>query len=288
MFSVATWNVNSIRARLSRVTAWIDAHRPDVLCLQELKVEEKAFPFEAFRERGYHVHGVFQRTYNGVCIASRVPLENPTAGLGDGAEDPQARVVSGTIAGIRVMSCYFPNGESLRSEKFQYKLAWMKRLRRHLDATYDATRDKLLVCGDFNVAPEERDVHDPAGWAGSTLFHQAARDALAHVADFGLVDTLRLHTPDPGLYSWWDYRMLSFPRNYGLRIDHVYVTKPLAELSRGVTIDREARKGGLGSPKADQGTQAPSDHAPVIATFDVPVPADVPPPVRLTGQGTLL
>lgn len=288
MLTVATWNVNSIRARLGRVMQWLETHRPDVLCLQELKVEEKAFPFEAFQMRGYHVHGTFQRTYNGVGIASRVPLENPAVGLGDGDDDPQARVASGTIAGVRVVCAYFPNGESLRSEKYPYKLAWMKRLRKHLDATYDAANDRLVVCGDFNVAPEERDVHDPAGWAGSTLFHQSARDALAHVADFGLVDTLRLHTQEGGLYSWWDYRMLSFPRNYGLRIDHVYVTKPLAALSRGVTIDREARKGGLGATKADQAMGAPSDHAPVIATFDVTPPPDVPPPRRTMGQGTLL
>lgn len=287
MLSIATWNVNSIRARLTRVTAWLDAHKPDVLCLQELKVAEKEFPFDAFRERGYHFHGVFQRTYNGVGIASRVPLENPTVGLGDGDDDPQARVASGTIAGIRVMSCYFPNGESLGSEKYEYKLAWMKRLRRHLDAHYRPD-DKLVVCGDFNVAPEERDVHDPVRWSRTVLFHPSARAALAEIAEFGLVDALRLSTQEGGLYSWWDYRMLSFPRNYGLRIDHHYVTQPLAALVREVTIDRDARKGGLGASKEDKGTSAPSDHTPVIARFDVPAPADVPPPASLARQGTLL
>ena len=288
MLTIATWNVNSIRARLSRVTEWLDAKKPDVVCLQELKVEEKAFPFDAFHDRGYHVHATFQRTYNGVGIASRVPLENPTIGLGDGADDPQARVVSGTIAGIRVISAYFPNGESLGSEKYPYKLEWMKRLRRHLDTHYDAAKDKLVLCGDFNVAPEERDVHAPDRWAGSVLFHRSVRDALADIAAFGLVDAFRLHTQEGGLYTWWDYRMLSFPRNYGLRIDHHYVTKPLAPLVREVTIDREARKGGLGATKAEKGTSAPSDHAPVIATFDVEPPAPVPPPASLTKQGTLL
>jgi exodeoxyribonuclease III len=277
VISVASWNVNSIRARIDRVTAWVDLHKPDVLCMQELKVDRKEFPFEVFRERGYHFHGVFQRTYNGVGIASRVPLESPTVGFDDGQDETQARVVAGTVAGVRVICAYFPNGQSLGSDKYEYKLAWMKRLRAHLDRTCKAD-EKLLLCGDFNVAPEERDVHDPRVWAGSTLFHQSARDALAHVADFGLVDTLRLHRQDAGLFSWWDYRMLAFPRNLGLRIDHVYVTKPLAELCREVVIDRDARKGKL-----------PSDHAPVIARFDIAVPADVapPPPVPPPGQGSL-
>jgi len=273
--SVVSWNVNSVRARLDRVTAWIDANKPDVLCLQELKVEQKAFPFDAFRERGYHVHGTFQRTYNGVGIASRVPLGAPSIGLDDGVDDTQARIVSGTIAGVRVISCYVPNGQSVGSDKYVYKLAWMKRLRAYLDR-HHTPDEKLLVCGDFNVAPEERDVHDPNVWSRSTLFHPTSRDALAHVLDFGLVDTLRLHRQETGLYSWWDYRMLAFPRNLGLRIDFVFATKPLADLCREVVIDRDARKGTL-----------PSDHAPVIARFDIAAPeVDVAPPPA-PGQGTL-
>lgn len=276
MISVVSWNVNSIRARLERVLAWVDLHKPNVLCMQELKVERKEFPFEAFRQRGYHVHGVFQRSYNGVGIASRVPLENPGAGFDDGIDDAQARVVAGTISDTRVVCAYFPNGQSLGSDKYEYKLAWMRRLRTYLDRNHKPD-EKLLLCGDFNVAPEERDVHDPRVWEGSTLFHQTARDALAHIADFGLVDGLRLHRQEAGVFSWWDYRMLAFPRNLGLRIDHVYVTKPLADLCREVLVDRDARKGKL-----------PSDHAPVIARFDLPLPDDVAPPPAVTpGQGSL-
>lgn len=256
MISVASWNVNSIRARLDRVTAWVDLHRPDVLCMQELKVEQKEFPFEAFRERGYHFHGVFQRTYNGVGIASRVPLENPTVGFDDGVDDAQARVVAGTIAGVRVICAYFPNGQSLGSDKYEYKLAWMKRLRAYLDRNHKPD-EKLLLCGDFNVAPEERDVCNPVFWARETLFHPDARAALAELRTWGLVDAFRLHNPDAGFYSWWDYRMLAFPKNQGLRIDHIFCTPSLAARCRSVVIDREARKG----------TQ-PSDHAPVVAVFE--------------------
>lgn len=275
MLSVVSWNVNSIRARLDRVTSWIDEHQPDVLCMQELKVGEKEFPFDAFRERRYHVHGAYQRTYNGVGIASRAPLADTTSGLGDGVEDPQARIVSGVISGVRVITCYVPNGQSVGSDKYVYKMEWMKRLRAHLDRHHKPD-EKLLICGDFNVAPEDRDVHDPAFWSRTTLFHRTSRDALAHVLDFGLVDTLRLHTQETGLYSWWDYRMLSFPRNHGLRIDFVFATKPLADLCREVVVDREARKGPL-----------PSDHAPVIARFDVPAPVMSAAPPPAPGQGSL-
>lgn len=276
MITLASWNVNSIRARLPRVLAWLDQHAPDVLCMQELKVERKDFPWAEFRERGYHVHACFQRSYNGVGIATRAPLLEPTAGFDDGMDDTQARIVSGVLSGVRLICCYVPNGQSLGSDKYEYKMEWMKRLRSWLDRTFRPD-EKLLICGDFNVAPEERDVHNPAVWQRSTLFHQSAREALAHVAGFGLVDSLRLLHQDAGLYSWWDYRMLAFPRNLGLRIDHAFVTKPLAALVREVTIDREARKGKL-----------PSDHAPVLVKLDVLAPDAVAPSAAQTpGQGAL-
>jgi exodeoxyribonuclease-3 len=250
---IATWNVNSIRARESRLVRWLGARQPDVVCLQELKVAEEAFPFEALREAGYHaaVHG--QRTYNGVAVLSREEPRDIERGLGD--DDEQARLISVRVGGLRVVCAYAPNGEEVGSEKWTYKLDWLRRLRAYLDRR--CRPDELLVLGgDFNVAPEVRDVVDPAAWEGSVLFHPQARAALEEVRRWGLADTLRLHHPEPGLYSWWDYRRLAFPRNQGLRIDLILATAPLAEPCRAALIDREERKG-----------KQPSDHAPVIAEF---------------------
>jgi len=252
---LATWNVNSIRARLERVLAWLDARRPDVLCMQELKVEEKDFPFDAFRAAGWHVAGTWQKTYNGVAIASRAPLERVELGLDDGADDPQARLIGATAFGVRVWCAYAPNGQTVGSDKYAYKLEWLARLRRRLDARAQPG-EPLIVCGDFNVAPEERDVYDPRGWENEVLFHIDARAALERVRAWGLVDTFRLHHWEAGYYSWWDYQMLAFPKNRGLRIDHVFASEPLAKRCAAAWIDREERKGKL-----------PSDHAPVIADF---------------------
>jgi exodeoxyribonuclease-3 len=253
---IATYNVNSIRARVDRVLAWLNTQAPDVLCMQELKTEEKTFPLEVFHAAGYQVALACQRTYNGVAIASRLPLADVARGLDDGVDDAQARLIAATLGGVRILCCYAPNGQQVGSDKYAYKLRWFDRLRAHLDARLDA-RAPVIVCGDFNVAPEDRDVHDPAAWAGETLFHIDSRQALARVGAWGLVDTFRLHHSEPGFYSWWDYRMLGFPKNRGLRIDHIFATQPLAERCRSAAIDREARKG-----------KAPSDHAPVVATFD--------------------
>jgi exodeoxyribonuclease-3 len=253
---LATWNVNSIRARLDRVLAWAAAEQPDVLCLQETKVEDHAFPSEPFVAAGYHVSHAGQRTYNGVAILSKSEPHDVLRGLDDGEDDPQARLVAATVDGVRVISAYVPNGEAPESPKFAYKLRWLGRLRRYLDQRASPTQP-LVLCGDFNVAPEERDVHDPEAWRTSTLFHDDARAALVGVTGFGLIDAYRLHDPAPGRYSWWDYRMLSFPKDRGLRIDHVFATRPLAERCRSAAIDREARKG-----------KQPSDHAPVIVHFD--------------------
>jgi exodeoxyribonuclease-3 len=252
---IATWNVNSIRARLERVLAWVDAARPDVLCLQETKVEDAAFPVEPFAARGYHVALAGQRTYNGVAILSRPEPADVARGLDDGEDDPQARLIAATVDGVRVLCAYAPNGEAPDSEKFPYKLRWLGRLRRYLDGRADPGRP-LALCGDFNVAPEARDVCDPEAWSASTLYHPQARGALAEVAAFGLVDVFRQHHAEPGFYSWWDYRMLAFPKNQGLRIDHVLATRPLAERSASAAIDREERKG-----------KQPSDHAPVVVEF---------------------
>jgi len=249
---LATWNVNSVRARHERLLAWLAAHQPDVLCLQELKVADPSFPLDELRAAGYEaaIHG--QKTYNGVAILSRTPLGEVERGLADDVDDPQARLISARVQGLRVISAYVPNGAVVGSEKWAYKLAWLQRLRRHLERRFART-EPLLLCGDFNVAPEDRDVANPAAWAGSVLTHAEARVALAELLSFGLVDAFRLKRPEPGLYSWWDYRMLGFPKNDGLRIDHVFTTPTLAGRVSAASIDRNERKG-----------KQPSDHAPVI------------------------
>lgn len=252
---LATWNVNSIRARVERVGPWLDQQQPDVLCMQELKVEEDKFPRELFDARGYQLVLACQKTYNGVAIASRLPMSDVRLGLDDGVDDPQARLVGATIAGARVMCVYAPNGQTVGSDKYEYKLQWLDRFRRDLDAHYDRTQP-MIICGDFNVAPENKDVHDPIAWAGETLFHVDARQALERVRAWGLVDLFRLHHDEGGYYSWWDYQMLAFPKGRGLRIDHIFGTEAIARRCDACFIDRDARKG-----------QKPSDHAPVIATF---------------------
>lgn len=252
---IASWNVNSVRARLERLLAFLDRHAPDVVCLQELKVETGAFPFDEVRAKGYEaaVHG--QKTYNGVAILSRHGLQGVETGFGDGIEDAQARLVAADVEGVRVASVYVPNGGELGSDKWAHKLGFYRRLRAWLDAGKLADRP-FALCGDFNVAPEERDVSSVAEWEPTVLFHPEAREALRTIADAGLVDTFRLHVPDAGKFSWWDYRMLAFPKNNGLRIDHILASKSLAARCAAASIDRDERKGKL-----------PSDHAPVLATF---------------------
>ncbi len=246
---LVTWNVNSIRIRLERTLAWIDRHQPDVLCMQETKVQDELFPLEPFVERGYQVELHGQKTYNGVAIASRLPMSGVARGFASpgGDEPEQARLMSAEVAGVRVVNAYFPNGEAPGTQKYERKLEWMDRLRQHLTGTCDL-RAPLILCGDFNVAPEDRDVH----------CSEPERRALREIVGVGLVDSFRHLRPEPGLYSWWDYRQLSFPKNRGLRIDHVLVTPPLVACAREMAIDRDERKG-----------KQPSDHAPVVATFEL-------------------
>jgi exodeoxyribonuclease-3 len=250
---LATWNVNSIRARLPRVLDWLAREAPDVVCLQELKVADGEFPFDEIRATGYHaaVHG--QRTYNGVAILSREELTEVEVGLPDDGGDPQARLIAATVGGIRVLSAYFPNGQIVGSDKWLFKLAWMERLRSHL-AGMDLASAPVALCGDFNVAPEDRDVARPDEWRESVLCHVDARRRLRDIAGLGLVDATRLHHEGPGPYSWWDYRMLAFPKGNGLRIDHVFLSPPLAKRCTAASVDRDERKG-----------KRPSDHAPVVA-----------------------
>jgi exodeoxyribonuclease-3 len=248
---IVTWNVNSVKAREERLLAYLTQRAPDVLCLQETKVEDVKFPVDACRALGYEVAAFGQRAYNGVAILSRTPLADVRRGFGDADDDPQARCIAATTAGVRVMSVYVPNGQALGSEKFVYKLRWFERLGRHLAAAVPADVPAAL-CGDFNVAPEAIDVHDPVAWEGHVLCSEEERAAFVRAVQPRLVDVVRRLNPDARLYSWWDYRQLAFPKNHGLRIDHILATPPLAERAVAAGVDRDMRKGKL-----------PSDHAPV-------------------------
>jgi exodeoxyribonuclease-3 len=252
---IATWNVNSIRVRLGRVVAWLGREQPDVACLQELKVTDDAFPRAELAAAGYEsaCHG--QKTYNGVAIVSRVPLHDVSPGLGDGDPDPEARLIAATVGGVRVVSAYIPNGQVVGSEKWAYKLRWLERLRAWVAARADPDAP-LVLCGDFNVAPDDRDVARPEEWRDTVLCHEDARTALRALTAWGLVDTVRLHHTGAGPFTWWDYRMLGFPKNNGLRIDHILATRSLAARCTAAYVDRDERKG-----------KQPSDHAPVVAVF---------------------
>jgi exodeoxyribonuclease III len=252
---IATWNVNSIIARQPVVIKWLEAARPDVLCLQETKCTDEKFPRAAFEEIGYRVESHGQPTYNGVAILSRKKIEDVQRGFPDDEEGAHARLIAATVGGVRVVNIYVPNGQSVGSEKFKFKLGWLKKLREFFDEHY-WTDDRVLVCGDFNVAPEERDVHDPELWRGRILFSKPERAAIEEVKDWGFVDAFRKHEERGGFYSWWDYRAGGFRRNDGLRIDHIWVSEPLAEDCERAWIDKEPR-----------GWERPSDHTPVVAEF---------------------
>jgi len=256
MLKIATWNVNSVRARLPRVLAWLESERPDLLCMQEIKVRDEDFPREAFAEAGYEIECFGQPLSHGVALASRVKLTGVIRGLADDPPAAERRLIGALIDGVRVVNVYVPNGTEVGSERFRGKLAWFRRLRATL-AALQQPADPVLVCGDFNVAPEERDVHDPEAWRGQILFHPDERAALQELLSWGLVDGFRQLVPEEGgHYTWWDYRAGAFHRGWGLRIDLMLMTPPLARRCRAVRIDRAARKG----PR-------PSDHAPVIAEF---------------------
>jgi len=260
MFKIVTWNVNSIGVRLSRLLAFLDREKPDVLCLQELKCDDAKFPAGEIEAAGYHAAVFGQKTYNGVALLSRLPPENIQRNFGGKDDDPASRFISARYSPpgsepLTVMCAYCPNGQSLGSEKFAYKMDWFARLRRHFDANYQKS-DRIVITGDFNIAPEDRDVWDPVAWKEHIHCSSGERAALAEVVGFGLYDTFRLHHKDAGLFSWWDYRELSFQQNKGLRIDLIYATRPLAGVCVRTQIDRNERKG-----------EKPSDHAPVIAEF---------------------
>jgi exodeoxyribonuclease-3 len=256
---IATWNVNSLNARLPRVEEWLAQTQPDVLCMQETKLADSAFPALAFKTLGYESAHHGEGRWNGVAILSKVGLTDVVAGFDDGdSADSDARLLWATCGGVRVSTVYVPNGRSLDDDHYQYKLAWLERLRGVLDRHEDASRD-LVVCGDFNIAPDDRDVWDAAALVDVTHVSEPERDALHRLEDWGLTDVFRNRYSDGGLFSWWDYRAGNFHKGIGMRIDLILATASLAARSTGDLIDRNARKG-----------QKPSDHAPVIADFADP------------------
>jgi exodeoxyribonuclease-3 len=256
---LVTWNVNSLKARLTRVEEWLATVRPDVVCLQETKLADTAFPALAFSTLGYEVAHHGEGRWNGVAIASRVGIDGVELGFGDDEPvDPEARVMWATCGGVRVGTVYVPNGRAVGSEHYEYKLRWLARLRASLAAHRDPA-EPLVLCGDFNIAPDDRDVYDPAVYVGDTHVTGPERAALAALLDWGLVDVFRQHYDAGGLFSWWDYRAGNFHKGKGMRIDLVLATKELAGRSTAMLIDRNARKG-----------KAPSDHAPVVADFAGP------------------
>jgi len=251
---IATWNVNSIRVRLPQVLEWLQGQAPDVLGLQEIKLVSEDFPVEAFAEIGYRAVVNGQKTYNGVALLSKQPAEDVLLAL-PGLEDPQRRFVAATVDGIRVVNLYVPNGQEVGSDKFAYKLGWLKALRGWLEEEIQRFPN-LVVMGDFNIAPEDRDVHDPAAWEGSVHVSPEERSALKELQALGLADAFRLFDQPEAAFSWWDYRGGAFRRNNGLRIDLVLLSKQMAELCIGCHTDVEPRA-----------WDRPSDHAPVLAHF---------------------
>ena len=248
---IATWNVNSLRVRLPHLLDWLALQAPDVVCLQETKCEDSTFPAAQLQAAGYCSVHHGQRTYNGVAILTRTQSLGVCRGIPEFA-DPQSRVIAVEYQATRVVCVYVPNGQSVDSEKYQYKLGWYQALAQWLAGEL-AAHPRLVVMGDFNVAPEDRDVHDPAAWAGRILFSDPERAALRAVMDVGLVDAFRLFDQPDKSFSWWDYRMGAFRRNMGLRIDHVLLSPELAAACRSCTIDTAPRK-----------LERPSDHAPVL------------------------
>ena len=254
---VVTWNVNSLRARQERVEAWLEEVQPDVLLIQETKLADDAFPMLAFEAMGYTCAHYGQGQWNGVAILSKVGLTDVVTNFAEGIEpDPDARIITATCGGVRVSSVYVPNGRSLDDDHYTYKLDWLGRLVQHLGADTSADQD-LIVGGDYNIAPDDRDVHDPAKTVGMTHVSQAERDRLGELEQWGLTDAFRhLHDEDR-MYSWWDYRGGDFHQGRGMRIDMLMCSRSVIDRTTWCVVDRNARKG-----------KSPSDHAPVIVDFD--------------------
>jgi exodeoxyribonuclease-3 len=253
---IATWNVNSLNVRLPHVVEWLDSARPDVLVLQEIKQVTEKFPQETIKEAGYHSFASGQKTYNGVAVISRNPSTDHVTDF-PGFDDPQRRILASTIDDVRVVNLYIPNGHSVSSEKYEYKLRWLSALNGFLKEELKAN-EKLVVLGDFNIAPDDRDVHDPEKWGEDILCSPAEREALAGLTALGLSDVFRQFEQVEKSFSWWDYRAAGFRRNAGLRIDLILASEALARSCQASYIDREPRT-----------WERPSDHTPVIAEFSL-------------------
>jgi exodeoxyribonuclease-3 len=253
---IATWNVNSLRVRLPHLADWLAANPVDAIALQETKLPDADFPRAEIEALGYCPVFSGQKTYNGVAIVAKQPPTDLVAGI-PGFEDEQRRVLAATVAGLRIIDVYVPNGQTVGSDKYDYKLRWLEALRVYLSAEL-ARHPSLVVLGDFNIAPEDRDVHDPAAWAGSVHVSAPERAALSALTALGLHDCFRLFEQAEKQYSWWDYRMVAFRRNAGLRIDLILASTALSHKCVACHIDKVPRR-----------LERPSDHAPVVASFDI-------------------
>lgn len=253
---IASWNVNSLRVRLPHLQTWIAHEQPDVIALQEIKVEDKDFPMAEITALGYHAVFNGQKTYNGVALLSKRPLEKIEK-IFSGFSDEQRRMIAGSVGDVRIVNVYVPNGSSVGSDKYEYKLNWLKELRLYLRAQLSCF-PKLMVLGDFNIAPDDRDVHDPKAWEGNVLVSPLERASFQELIAEGLVDAFRLFEQEKGHYTWWDYRLNAFKRNLGLRIDHILMSHALETQCSECRIDKTPRS-----------WERPSDHTPIIAHFDV-------------------
>lgn len=252
---IATWNVNSINIRLEQMLAWLAETGTDVLCLQETKCVDEGFPYQQINDAGYQVAFFGQKSYNGVAILSKHEITDVLKGFPEDDGDSPKRLIAATVKGIRIINTYIPNGGDLWTDPFTFKLDWLQRLRRFFDETCDLNND-VLLCGDFNVAPDELDVWSVPVWEGKLHFSRPERAAIHHVKQWGFVDLFRKMNGDLQEFSWWNYREGAWQRNRGLRIDHIWVSPPLADKCVACWIDKEPRKG-----------ERPSDHTPVVAEF---------------------
>jgi exodeoxyribonuclease-3 len=253
---IATWNVNSLKVRLPQVLDWLAVNQPDVLCLQETKLQDENFPVNEIAAAGYHTLFSGQKSYNGVALLSKQPGVDIVTGI-PGLDDQQKRLLAAVYDDVRVVCVYVPNGEHVTSAKYQYKLKWLSALRDWMRDMLSRHR-KVVLLGDFNIAPEERDVHDPKLWEGQVLFSLPEREALRQVLELGLRDSFRLFEQPEKSYTWWDYRMMAFRRNMGLRIDHILLSSELAATCTACFVDKAARK-----------LDRPSDHAPVMVELGI-------------------
>lgn len=249
---LATWNVNSLKVRLGQLLEWIATGAPDIICLQETKLDDPKFPVNEIEAAGYEVVFSGQKTYNGVAIVSRMPCSDVLCGI-PGFDDAQKRVIAAMVGNLRIVDAYVPNGQSVDSDKYRYKLDWLNAFTRWLEGEL-ARYPALAVVGDFNIAPEPADVHDPKAWEGQVLFSKPEREAFRGLIDLGFVDSFRLFDQPEKSFTWWDYRLNAFKRGMGLRIDHILLSPSLAKQCREVSIVKDMRA-----------LERPSDHAPVVA-----------------------